>query len=113
MQCSNDWSIDSKSKLSCYGRYCNDPILPTLLNAELRGSDTDGDKDGVIGHVESTRDIQAGDEIYVSYGIGYWCQPANSRLLRADETNYLMRNSAQFRKYFYKSHIMDLTDDID
>src|ERR1700722_16628757 len=34
LQCSNDWSIDAKSKLSCYGRYCNDP---TLNNRKLIG----------------------------------------------------------------------------
>src|SRR3984885_10320942 len=55
LQCSNDWLIDAKSKLSCYGRYCNDPILPTKLNAELIGSDTDGNKDGVIGQREISR----------------------------------------------------------
>src|ERR1700722_15133685 len=31
LQCSNDWSIDAKSKLSCYGRYCNDPFYQQCL----------------------------------------------------------------------------------
>ena len=108
---SNYWSIDSKAKLSCYGRYCNDPILPEKLNADLIGTDYDGDKDNVIGHVEATRDIQPGEEIYVTYGVGYWCIPKYSDLLGPDEQDYLMRNVPRYRQYFFQRFAIDLTQD--
>jgi hypothetical protein len=116
LQCSAEWSIDSKAPLSSYGRYCNDPMLPDKINADLIGTDFDGSKENVIGHVEA-KDIKAGEEIYVSDGVGYWCHPRYSALLGAEQISYLMNNSPQFRRYYYDIIVpvasIDLTNDDD
>jgi hypothetical protein len=104
LQCSPEWSIDSKNKLSCYGRYCNDPIFPDQVNADLVGEDTDGERTGVIGYVQAIKDIQEGEEIYVSYGIGYWCHERYASNLNIFSIQYLL-TQPQFARFFNRTYI--------
>ena len=57
--------IDAKEELSCYGRYINDPLDESLLNAKavVRGGRL---------MIVATEEIRPGDEIFLSYGSEYW-----------------------------------------
>jgi hypothetical protein len=76
----NSWDI-----LSCFGRYANDPIDESLVNAKIMWT-----KDGL--RLFATEDILPGQEIFVSYGLSYWVGrehllcPADKELL--EEAQY-------------------------
>jgi hypothetical protein len=57
--------IDAIELLSCWGRFINDPLDETLVNAKavVRGSRL---------YIMATTDIKPGDEIFISYGPSYW-----------------------------------------
>ena len=59
--------IDASDPSSCYGRYANDPFDDTLVNAKL---EYDPKTDTV--NLYPMREILRGEEIYISYGAGYW-----------------------------------------
>jgi hypothetical protein len=57
--------IDSWDLYSCYGRYANDPIDASLVNAKILWT-----KDGL--RLFAMGDIEPGEEIFVSYDPSYW-----------------------------------------
>ena len=57
--------IDAHNPTSCFGRYANDPISEHKTNAIIEA------RNGVV-FLISTRPILANEEIFVSYGDGYW-----------------------------------------
>ena len=57
--------IDGEAELSCYGRFCQDPIDDHLVNAKILW------REGKMVLVAMV-DIEPGDEIYVEYGLDYW-----------------------------------------
>lgn len=57
--------IDSHDRTSCYGRYANDPIDESLVNAKILWR-----KDRLV--LIAQCEIAEGEEIYVSYSPGYW-----------------------------------------
>ena len=59
--------MDAKREDCCYGRYTNDPLDDTLVNAKVI---TKGDRLVII----ATTDIYEGDEIFISYGAQYWAE---------------------------------------
>ena len=73
--------IDSINEASCYGRFANDCIDDHLINAKILWiHERKGHPGGL--RLVATRDIAAGEEIYVSYSLEYW----RSRLNRLPET---------------------------
>ena len=57
--------IDALATHSCFGRFANDPVDDSLVNAKivLRGKKL---------YLMATTEIEKGEEIYLSYGIDYW-----------------------------------------
>ena len=74
-----DWfCVDARDPNSCYGRYSNDPFDDEKVDAKiLRNKSTN------TIHLYPTREILAGEEIYISYGPEYWDRCANSPADRA------------------------------
>jgi SET domain-containing protein len=59
--------IDAKDELGCFGRYINDAMDPAKQNARFVKI-----KHLKKANVIAIKDVQAGDEIYASYGNVYW-----------------------------------------
>ena len=57
--------IDARNPTSCWGRFINDPLDDTLVNAKVRVK-------GSRLFVVATTDIKPGDEVFISYGPEYW-----------------------------------------
>ncbi len=63
----SDWAIDAIHPYSCFGRYANDAIKRSKINAEIIK------RNGLLtAELRAIKKIKNGDEIYVSYGDGYW-----------------------------------------
>lgn len=73
--------VDARFALNAEGRYVNDNFDTTKLNAEFEKLKAER-----IANVRATRDIQAGEEIYASYGETYWrargIDPQTGQLVR-------------------------------
>jgi hypothetical protein len=61
-------SVNSIHKDSCFGRYANDALVLYKINAKIMLSPIHSAKFVM----SPLRDIQPGDEIYVSYGLDFW-----------------------------------------
>ena len=59
--------IDASCVTSCVARYINDPLLPVAYNCEFVKFPLNK-----TASVVATRDIGCGEELFVSYGKGYW-----------------------------------------
>ena len=59
--------IDANEVYECFGRYINDGMVPARQNARFVKI-----KHLKRANIIATRDISAGEEIYVSYGSVYW-----------------------------------------
>ena len=59
--------LDAQECPESMGRYINDPRNPELLNVEFVKL-----RDARKALVVATRDIEVDEELYVSYGEGYW-----------------------------------------
>lgn len=59
--------IDASDPLSCYGRYANDSLSLKKINAKIVKSE---DEDWA--EIVAIRNIKKNEEIYISYGVGYW-----------------------------------------
>ena len=84
--------IDALSEVSCYGRYSNDPIDDHLVNAKILWR---GDRLCLI----PTKDICAGDEIFINYGADYWefrLRLLDEQLRERIRENYVMEKGVRF-----------------
>ena len=62
--------IDARNNLKTFGRYANDASGLSKIKG-IRNNSTYA-KDGKKVYIEATRNIEAGEEILVSYSKGYW-----------------------------------------
>jgi hypothetical protein len=67
-QDSNDiFVIDASDPLSCYGRYANDSLSLKKINAKIVKANDEN-----WAELIAIRNIKKNEEIYISYGEGYW-----------------------------------------
>lgn len=59
--------IDATDHPQVAARYINDNLDPHAINARFVK-----DRDRMVAHVVALRDIEKGEEIYASYGQGFW-----------------------------------------
>ena len=90
-----DWVMDAQDPDSCYGRYLNDPIFLSKVNAKIKANTRD-----LTAKVIATKKIKAGDEIFTSYGSDYWHDIDKYNLLNKRQQNYLYENGTRkFQKW--------------
>ena len=94
------WSIDASNPSSCYGRYVNDAIKVSKINAKIKNV-----KQVIQAQLVATKKIKAGEEIYVSYGESYWKDHLHYESLNLSNQQYLYRNGTKkFRDWVTTSY---------
>ena len=89
MKLDKEYGIDAQDPFSSLGRYVNDPIDKKKVNARLS---IKRDKTMVI---IPTKTIQAGQEIYISYGEYYWQDVDKFDKLSNKHQQYLYKNASE------------------
>ena len=93
------YAIDASDQFSCYGRYANDSLSKMKINAKF--SKVLGE-DGAV--LKSIRDIKKNEEIYVSYGVGYWRdEPDRLASLPQEEQDFI--TSGRLAEYIDSIHV--------
>ncbi len=92
------WSIDAKDYPKSFARFCNDPVNPKLVNAELLP------EEGLRVFLFAKKDIEAGDEIFVSYGPEYWCDTFHLERVNGDGQHILARRYPEVRAFIRKHY---------
>jgi hypothetical protein len=82
--------VDSRDKYCCFTRYANDCITDHELNADFT---VFPEQAGLL-WLEANQDIDAGEEIYVSYGDDYF-NDINRFSSLSTRSQYLYRNSGR------------------
>ena len=97
---SKDWVIDAEDQNSGYGRYMNDPIVSSKVNAKIMAR-----KKRLIAEVVATKPIKSNKEIFVSYGIDYWMDLDHYDNLTPKHQKYLYNNSGErFQKWVEENY---------
>ena len=95
-----DYAIDAIDPYSSLGRYINDPIYKKKANCRLS---IKRNKTMVI---IPTKNIQIGDELYLSYGDFYWQDVDKFDRLSSEHQQYLYNNAGdellEYLDYYYE-----------
>lgn len=103
LQYDKQFTIHSTDIHSCYGRYANDPIKNTLVNARLTN------RNNVV-EVRATKSIKAGKEIFISYGDDYWKSKQLFKLPINLQKLILRRNDSEYKDYISNLQTLVLID---
>jgi hypothetical protein len=92
-------SIDASDFYSCFGRFSNDPIVKSKVNAELVRHEDGTPQHPIFKLVTKNKTIKKSDEIYVAYGDSYWKHHEVFEALSGELQHILTNRNASIKKW--------------
>ena len=100
-------NIDSYNPESCYGRYANDILDNTRYNIEINsGVFIEIDKRHGGLEITATKAIKKGAELYLKYGVQYWCSRDRIRHLPKETIERMKLQSKKFATWYLNNVTM-------